>query len=111
MQALVYSDVREVTMQDVPEPIPARDQALIHVTGAGICGSDMTGFLGHSARRRPPLILGHEVIGTVAQMPKGGEWQYQLGDRVVPNPLQSCRDCENCRNGPGNTCSNSQPIR
>lgn len=103
MKALVYSAVGEVTVRQVPEPSPRPDQALIKVIGTGICGSDMTGFLGHSPRRQPPLILGHEVVGHVVQVPEG-EWSYRVGDRVVVNPLQTCGACENCRDGRSNIC-------
>lgn len=103
MKSLVYSAVKEVTIQDSPEPQPRPDQAVIKVIGTGICGSDMTGFLGHSPRRQPPLILGHEVIGTVAHVP-AGEWPFSEGDRVVANPLQACGACSMCRSGKTNIC-------
>jgi len=109
MKALVYTAVREVTIREVPEPQPGPDQAVLQVIGTGICGSDMTGFLGHSPRRQPPLILGHEVIGTVVHAPPG-DWPFQVGDRVVANPLQACGKCENCRVGRANICSNWKLI-
>jgi 2-desacetyl-2-hydroxyethyl bacteriochlorophyllide A dehydrogenase len=103
MRALVYSAVGQVTMQSAPEPEPRADQAVLKVIGTGICGSDMTGFLGHSPRRQPPLILGHETIGTVVHVP-AGEWPFKEGDRVVANPLQSCGNCDDCRTGHANIC-------
>src|SRR5205085_1848144 len=103
MKALVYTAPSEVTVRDVPEPNPRPEQAVVKVIGTGICGSDMTGFLGHSPRRKPPLILGHETIGTVVHLPPG-EWPYKVGDRVVANPIQACGVCENCRDGRGNIC-------
>ncbi len=103
MKALVFSAVRELTVREVPEPRPRTDQAVLKVIGTGICGSDMSGFLGHSPRRRPPLILGHEVIGTVEQAP-AGDWPFKEGDRVVANPIQSCGACAACRSGQGNLC-------
>src|SRR2546430_9252435 len=89
MRSLVYTAPRQLTVRDSPEPRPRPDQAVVKVIGTGICGSDMTGFLGHSPRRQPPLILGHEVIGTVVEMPPG-DWPFRRGDRVVANPIQSC---------------------
>src|SRR5205823_12407722 len=104
MKALVFTDIKKLEMQDAPEPRPGPDQAIIKVIGTGICGSDMTGFLGHSPRRRPPLILGHEVIGTAVHVPEG-DWRFKAGDRVVANPLQSCGKCDRCRAGQTNICS------
>lgn len=111
MKALVYTDIRQLTMESRPEPIPGPDEVLLRVHGAGICGSDMAGFLGHSPRRRPPLILGHEAIGTVAQMPQnpapnGEAWPFQVGQRVVVNPIMPCNKCTACRVGKVNICAN-----
>lgn len=104
MKALVYSAVKEMTIRDVSEPRPRPDQAIVKVIATGICGSDMSGFLGHSARRMPPLILGHEVIGTVVNAPPG-DWPFSEGDRVVANPIQACGDCAMCGTGQGNLCA------
>jgi len=103
MKALVFDAVRHLALQQVPDPTPRSDQAILKVLGTGICGSDVTGFLGHSSRRQPPLILGHEVVGTVASLPPG-DWPFAIGDRVVANPLQSCGACEHCRLGKTNLC-------
>ena len=109
MRALVYTAPNHLEMQQVPEPTPRPDQAVLKVIGTGICGSDMTGFLGHSSRRKPGLVLGHETIGTVVQTP-AGDWQFREGDRVVVNPLQGCGECECCRTGHGNICANWKLI-
>ena len=60
---------------------------------AGVCGSDISGFLGHSARRKPPLVLGHESIGRLND-----------GRRVVANPLITCGHCVYCLAGAQNLC-------
>ncbi len=110
MKALVYSDIRQVTVQERPEPVPAPDEVLLKVRGTGICGSDMVGFLGLSPRRQPGLVLGHETVATVARMPQtlppdGGTWPFQEGQRVVINPFMPCGKCEACRSGRINVCT------
>ena len=47
------------------EPSPAPGEARVRVAAAAICGSDLHGFREASPRRIPPLIMGHEVVGTV----------------------------------------------
>lgn len=74
-----------------PEPRPGEEEIAIKV--AGICGSDISGFLGHSALRRPPMVLGHELVGRRSD-----------GRRVVANPLVSCGHCEACLSGAQNLC-------
>src|SRR5579872_3483376 len=103
MKALVFSAIGQVTVKQEPEPRPGPDQAILKVIGTGICGSDLTGFVGHSPRRQPPLVLGHEVVGTVVKTPPG-EWPFAVGDRVVANPLHTCGACEACLNGRVNLC-------
>ena len=79
MRALVYTAPRRVDMEDCPRPHPAVGEVEIAVAAAGICGADISGFLGRSRRRTPPLILGHELVGHTPD-----------GRRVVADPLVGC---------------------
>lgn len=89
MQALVYTAPRRVELEQRPRPEPQEGEEEI----AGVCGSDISGFLGSSALRRPPLVLGHELVG-----------RRQDGRRVVANPLVSCGHCDACMSGAQNLC-------
>lgn len=104
MRALVYTAPDCVEYREVPDPHPQPDQALVRVEATGICGSDLAGYHGKSTRRRPPLILGHEVVGRVANAITGSG--LPIGQRVVVNPLQSCGFCYGCLRGRENQCSN-----
>ena len=94
MRSLVFTAPRHVTMEDRPRPLPATGESEIAVAAAGICGSDISGFLGHSRRRVAPLVLGHELVG-----------RRTNGQRVVANPLVSCGRCTTCLSGAQNLCS------
>ncbi|MGB7546820.1 MAG: alcohol dehydrogenase catalytic domain-containing protein [Terracidiphilus sp.] len=94
MRALVYTAPRQVVLEDRPRPRPAAGESEIAVTAAGICGSDISGFLGHSRRRIPPMVLGHELVG-----------RRPDGRRVVANPLISCGRCTACLSGAQNLCA------
>ena len=93
MRALVYTGSHQVEMRDVARPQPLEGESEIAVMAAGICGSDISGFLGHS-RRIPPLVLGHELVG-----------RRRDGKRVVVNPLINCGRCTACLAGAQNLCS------
>ena len=93
MRALVYTASENVEMQERQRPEVARGETEIAVQMAGICGSDISGFLGHSALRKPPLVLGHELVGWLSD-----------GRRVVANPLVSCNACDACLSGQQNLC-------
>jgi threonine dehydrogenase-like Zn-dependent dehydrogenase len=94
MRALVYTAPHQVVLEERPRPRPEAGECEIAVHAAGICGSDISGFLGHSRRRIPPLVLGHELVGLTAD-----------GRRVVANPLISCGRCTACLSGAQNLCS------
>jgi len=94
MRALVYTAPHEVTMEDRPRPQAGAGECEIEIAAAGICGSDISGFLGHSRRRIPPLVLGHELVGR----------RVADGKRVVANPLISCGHCTACLSGAQNLC-------
>jgi 2-desacetyl-2-hydroxyethyl bacteriochlorophyllide A dehydrogenase len=93
MRALVYTAPGKVKMDERPLPQAQNGEEEIGIEVAGVCGSDISGFLGHSALRRPPLVLGHELVG-----------RRQDGKRVVANPLLSCGRCEACLSGSQNLC-------
>jgi L-iditol 2-dehydrogenase len=103
MKALVYTKPNEVVYRDEPEPTPEKGQVLVKVAASGICGSDMHAYHGHDPRRVPPLILGHEVAGTVASGKRTGE-------RVVINPLMTCGRCASCESGRTNLCPSRELI-
>ncbi len=103
MKALVYTANQEVTYRDEPEPQPRPGDALVAIHSVGICGSDMHAWLGHDSRRVPPLILGHEAVGTVLE-------GSNPGSRVVLNPLVTCGACRDCLDGRQNLCAQRDLI-
>lgn len=103
MKALVYTAPYRVELQDLPRPQPGPGEVLIQVAAAGICGSDVHGFRGRSARRKPPLVMGHEFTGRVAALGSGVD-DLPLGQMVVVNPLLPCGACEWCLAGRSHIC-------
>ncbi len=100
MQALVWHGGRNLAVEELPEPEPGEDEVVLDVGLAGICGSDLHPFKGHHGPRRPPLVLGHEVVGTVPDLP--GRWSVF--------PLTVCGRCEHCRGGRENLCEQRQLL-
>ncbi len=94
MRALVYTAPRQMMLKEVPRPPLADGECEIAVAAANICGSDLSGFLGRSRHRTPPLVMGHEVVGRLSG-----------GRRVVVNPLIGCGHCAACLNEKQNLCN------
>ena len=90
--------------QDAGEIGPG--QVLVRVAFGGICGSDLHYFHdgGFGAvRLRQPMVLGHEVAGTVAALAPDVS-TLTVGDRVAVNPSQPCGACKYCLEGLPNQC-------
>jgi threonine dehydrogenase-like Zn-dependent dehydrogenase len=104
MKALVYVAPERVEIQDFPDPVAREGEVLLGVSAAGICGSDIHGFLGHSERRQPGLVMGHESVATILELGPGVEGGWRRSQRVSFNPLVSCRGCPACLSGRQNVC-------
>ena len=103
MKALVYTAPNTIEFRPEPAPSLLPGDSLVKVEAVGICGSDLHAYLGHDSRRVPPLILGHEVCGTVIE-------GSSKGKQVVVNPLITCGECNDCLNGLTNLCLNRKLI-
>jgi threonine dehydrogenase-like Zn-dependent dehydrogenase len=113
MQALVWLGPRNMVQRAEPMPQLAAGEVLISVGAVGICGSELSGFLGHNSLRVPPLIMGHECAGQVVQVTEGtfatGE-VARVGTRVTFNPLVVCGSCDLCLAGRSNLCRRRQLV-
>jgi threonine dehydrogenase-like Zn-dependent dehydrogenase len=113
MDALVWTGPHAMLVERIARPQAAVGEVLIAVGAAGICGSEISGYLGQSSIRRPPLVMGHEAAGTIvaadgAQFMDGSV--AVAGQRVVINPLIVCGSCDRCRAGHENLCRQRQLI-
>jgi threonine dehydrogenase-like Zn-dependent dehydrogenase len=104
MKALVYVGPEKVEIQQLPDPPLQQGEVLLEVSAAGICGSDLHGFLGLSERRKPGLVMGHETVARVAEVHPGVQG-WRRGQRVCLNPLVSCLSCAACLGGRQNLCA------
>ncbi len=107
MKALVYIAPERLAYRDADDPVAGVGEVVIKVDSVGICGSDMHAFLGHDERRPGPLILGHEVAGTIVDGDIDGK---EKGQRFTLNPLVTCGTCPACTSGRDNLCPDRQII-
>src|SRR5919201_1434633 len=91
----------QVEDQEPPRPEPGA--VVVRSTSAGICGSEIEGYLGRMANRTPPLVMGHEFAGEVVEV-GGGVDRSWLGKHVAVNPVVSCGTCTFCAAGDTNLC-------
>ncbi|MBO0794206.1 MAG: galactitol-1-phosphate 5-dehydrogenase [Ktedonobacteraceae bacterium] len=114
METLVWLGPRTMEMQATPVPELQPGEVLVAVGAAGICGSELSGYLGQNSLRKPPLVMGHEAAGRIAAVTSGAALHdgspAREGMRVTFNPLISCGQCDRCRANHANLCRQRQII-
>jgi propanol-preferring alcohol dehydrogenase len=105
MQAMVFTGHGEkLQPRDLPRPQPGPDQVLVCVRACGVCRTDLHVVDGELKNPKLPLILGHEVVGEVAERGAQVE-ELNVGDRVgIPWLGSTCGHCVYCRAGRENLC-------
>ncbi len=105
MQALLLTDDGPIVRNDYPTPAPQPGEALIHVSLAGICSTDLQLMAGYKGGYRG--VLGHEFVGTVVSAPGDESW---IGRRVVGEINIGCGQCSLCRRGQHKHCRQRQSM-
>jgi (R,R)-butanediol dehydrogenase/meso-butanediol dehydrogenase/diacetyl reductase len=103
MRALVYIGPDALELEEMAAPVPEPGESLIRIRYAGICGTDLHLWHGEMTAVRPPVIVGHELVGEVVEDTTG---QYEAGQRVAVEPLLVCGVCRACREGASHVCRN-----
>jgi len=109
MKALMLTAYNEFEFADVPRPELGPDEVLVRVKACGICGSDVHGYDGTSGRRIPPIIMGHEASGEIAEV--GAEvTSWRPGERVTFDSTVYCGECGYCCDGQVNLCTSRRVL-
>jgi len=92
----------------LPVPEPAPSQVLLRVHACAVCRTDLHVADGELTEPKLPLVLGHQIVGTVERAGAGAD-RFKAGDRVgVPWLGWTCGRCEYCRSGRENLCDNAR---
>src|SRR5262249_3811097 len=93
---------------ELPEPRPGPGQVLISVRSCGVCRSDLHIADGELTEPKLPLVMGHQIVGTVVGSGEGAE-RFAEGRRVgVPWLGWTCGECRYCRSGRENLCDRAR---
>ncbi|HEY5227017.1 MAG TPA: galactitol-1-phosphate 5-dehydrogenase [Opitutaceae bacterium] len=109
MKALVLKEYQRLTVEEIPVPVVQPDEVLVRVRACGICGSDVHGYDGSTGRRIPPVIMGHEAAGEIAET-GSGVTGWGRGDRVTFDSTIYCGRCWHCLRNDVNLCDNRRVI-
>lgn len=106
--ACVIHEKKDLRLEAVPVSEPEAGQVLVRIGAGGICGSDLHYYLSGgfgTIRLKEPMVLGHEVAGTV-QAVGSGVTRVKPGDRIAINPSRACGECQFCLEGQPQHCMN-----
>jgi propanol-preferring alcohol dehydrogenase len=102
--AVFYGKGQPLKIEEVPKPTCNADEVLIKVAACGLCRTDLHYLHGTPTFKKPPIILGHEISGTIEEV--GDQIKdFKPGDKVLIPPVLSCGHCDYCREGRGTICS------
>lgn len=110
MRALQLIAPQQFHFLDISEPAaPRAGEVLVKIHAIGICGTDVSGYLGKMPFIEFPRILGHE-LGVEVLAVGDGVTSVQIGDRCSVEPYLNCGSCHSCQQGRTNCCETLQVL-
>ncbi len=100
MRTAVYYNNRDVRLQEMPVPKAGAGEILVRIEASGVCGSDVMEWY---RVKKAPLVLGHEIAGTVEEAGEGVK-RFSPGDRVTVAHHVPCNTCRHCLAGNFSVC-------
>jgi alcohol dehydrogenase len=104
MKAVYYEQFcQDITIRELPDPIPTDDGVVVRVKATGLCMSDWHGWMGHDPDIVLPHVPGHELAGVIESVGRSvGKWR--VGDRVTLPFVCGCGTCQQCVSGNQQVC-------
>ncbi len=110
MKAIQIIEKGKVNTVDIDKPILRSGHILLKVAYVGFCGSDLNTFRGLNPLVKFPIIPGHEIGATIAELGQGVPVHFQVGMQAAVNPYTSCGQCPACQNERSNACEHNQTL-
>lgn len=110
MKALFLTSIGETAVQEIDVPAPGPEEVLLRVGMVGFCGGDLNGFKGLFELQEYPIVLGHEVGGTVEKTGDKVPEHVRPGMNATVYPYLHCGTCISCRKGRINACMDNKTM-
>ena len=106
MKAVKIVKPNDLQIIDMEKPVlDEKNNVLVKIRAAGICGSDVGIYHGKNAAATYPRVIGHEMVGDVVEVGENAT-KFKVGDRVIIDQVTACGHCYACRKGRPNVCAN-----
>jgi threonine dehydrogenase-like Zn-dependent dehydrogenase len=109
MRALAIESPGVARVVDRPEPVAGTGEVVVRVARVGLCGTDLSSFLGKNPLVSYPRVIGHEVAGVIESVGPGVTG-WAVGTPVAVSPYKNCGACPACRANRPNACRNNQTL-
>ncbi len=101
MKTVIYHSYEDIRIENGPIPSISDHELLVRVHGCGLCGSDILKIV---QQANPPVVLGHELTGTIVERGHAVT-AFEEGQRVIVAHHVPCRTCHYCRHGNFSMCT------
>ena len=106
MKSIVIHSAKDLRVEETEPEALGPGQVEVRIEAGGICGSDLH-YFNHGGfgaiRLKEPMILGHEIAGTISALGAGTSG-FSIGERVAVSPSKPCSTCQYCLRGWQNQC-------
>ncbi|WP_286753599.1 MULTISPECIES: zinc-binding alcohol dehydrogenase family protein [Sphingobacterium] len=110
MKAIRIIKAGSVEITDIPRPTVKEGHVLLKIDYVGFCGSDLNTFKGLNPLVNLPVIPGHEIGATVAELGANVVTDLTIGTKVTVNPYSNCGVCTACKNNRPNACRYNETM-
>ncbi len=109
MKSALLTAPEKMEIREIDAPALSVGEVMIRPDRIGICGSDVSFYLGHRTPPYLPFLLGHEFVGRVVAVGPGVT-KLAAGQRVIVEPNYTCGTCRFCLEGRGNICPHKKSM-
>ncbi|MBP5277946.1 MAG: zinc-binding alcohol dehydrogenase family protein, partial [Prevotella sp.] len=110
MKAVQITAQEQMAVVEMEKPVVKNDEVLLKINYVGFCGSDLNTFLGRNTMVNMPVIPGHEVSATIAEVGSEVPETLKVGMHVTVDPYSNCGKCASCLRERANACEHNQTL-
>ena len=104
MKAVRFYAPGNIRLEEIDIPDVASEEILVRVEASLTCGTDVKMYKRGHPKVKPPVTLGHELAGTVAEVGERAADKFGVGDKVAVANSAPCNSCFFCKTGKPNLC-------